>query len=188
MKRRAILKYTALATGAVVGAPIALSLFSCNNDVAQMDDFSPSFLSVDQFNLVTKIADLILPKTNSPSASEVGVSKIIDHMLHVVFKSEEQTAYIAGLNTLAQFLNRNTLFVNTKSNEQIKLIQQIEDGKEESSMKEIYDAYIQLKQQTIAYYLSNETIAEKYLNYLPVPGEYKGCIPLDEAGNKAWAI
>jgi len=54
---------------------------------------------------------------------------------------------------------------------------------------EISDAFFQeLKQQAIAYYLSTEEINTKYLNYLPVPGEYQACIPLSEIGGKAWAI
>ncbi len=48
--------------------------------------------------------------------------------------------------------------------------------------------YTEVKQQTIAYYLASEEISTKYLNYLPVPGEYKACIPLSEVGGKAWAI
>jgi len=33
-----------------------------------------------------------------------------------------------------------------------------------------------------------EEIATNYLNYLPVPGAYEGCITLESVGGKAWAI
>ena len=49
-------------------------------------------------------------------------------------------------------------------------------------------AFLEFKQQTIAYYLSTEEIATNYLNYLPVPGTYESCISLESVGGKAWAL
>jgi len=49
-------------------------------------------------------------------------------------------------------------------------------------------AFLEIKQQTIAYYLSTEEIATKYLNYLPIPGKYEPCISLESVGGKAWAL
>ena len=52
----------------------------------------------------------------------------------------------------------------------------------------VKSAFLELKQQTIAYYLSTEEIATKYLNYLPIPGKYEACISLESVGGKAWAL
>ena len=49
-------------------------------------------------------------------------------------------------------------------------------------------AYLNFKQQTVAYYLSTEEVATKFLTYLPVPGKYEACITVEEAGGKAWAL
>jgi len=43
-----------------------------------------------------------------------------------------------------------------------------------------------MKQLTIWGYFSSEPGATKALRYIPVPGDFKGCIPYNE-GDKAWA-
>ena len=47
--------------------------------------------------------------------------------------------------------------------------------------------YKMVKELTITGYCTSEEGATKLLKYLPVPGEYKPCIPLSEVGG-AWAI
>ena len=73
MKRRDLLKYTALATGAAVSAPLASVLLSgCKPDIVANDlDYELKFFDEEQLALVRQLVDVILPKTASPSASEV---------------------------------------------------------------------------------------------------------------------
>lgn len=47
--------------------------------------------------------------------------------------------------------------------------------------------YEQIKQQAITYWLNSEIIATNHLNYLPIPGKYEACIPLESVGGKAWS-
>ncbi len=48
--------------------------------------------------------------------------------------------------------------------------------------------YRQLKSMALWGYFSSEEIGMKHLNYDPIPGEYRGCIPLDEVGGKNWSL
>jgi len=50
-----------------------------------------------------------------------------------------------------------------------------------------HQSLMTIKQQTVAYYLSTEEVSKNFLNYLPVPGEYEGCITTESVGHKAWA-
>jgi hypothetical protein len=59
---------------------------------------------------------------------------------------------------------------------------------DQSEQGEVRKAYLDFKQQTISYYLTSEVIGEKILNYLPVPGAYEPCIPLESVGGKIWSI
>mgnify|MGYP007000403417 len=47
----------------------------------------------------------------------------------------------------------------------------------------------QLRSMTINAFKTNEYIGEKVLAYLPIPGQYNGCVDLNETtGGKAWSI
>ena len=177
-------------SGAVIAAPLAMSLLSgCKTDSASTTvDFQPSFFDEDSFKFVNTIVDIIIPKTDSPSATEAGVPAIIDHMVDKVYTKDQQQEYKAGFNKLKAHLNREEGFLILKPTVQIAMIQNLEDAQSNPSLKAEREAYINLKQQTVAYFLSNEKISETYLNYLEVPGAYVGCISLEETGGKAWAI
>ena len=74
MERRQLLRYTAYFTGAAVGAPLMSTLLSgCKTDTMAEAVDQLSFFSGEEFSLVKKVIDTIIPKTDSPSATDVGV-------------------------------------------------------------------------------------------------------------------
>ncbi len=192
MDRREVLKYTALLTGAAVSAPLASVILSgCNAGPAEnAETDSPAFFTPEEFILLTTIVDLILPQTDSPSASGVGVHHTIDSMVGGVYKEEDKATFREGFDALSAYLNAKTegrRLSGLEPGQQLRLLQELESSKEEK-WEEARDAFLGLKQQTIAYYLSTREIATRYLTYLPVPGTYKACISVEEAGGKAWAL
>ena len=181
MKRREVLRYTAYATGVAISAPLLSSLLSgCTEVDSSLDGLQ--FFGKHDFEILKDIVDTILPKTDSPSASDVGVHNTIDLMVGTVYSEEDKAAYKNGFATLISNLGD---FSNMNDEEKLSHLQNLEKG---STPKDVLKAYIDLKQQTIAYYLSTEEIAKNYLNYLPIPGDYESCISLDEVGGKAWAL
>jgi len=140
-----------------------------------------AFFSGPEMELVKQVANLILPKTDSPSATEVGVHDMIDHMVGNVYSEKERSNYKSGFEALASLLSK------AKGEEPASMVTQLNNGAEalpETARK----AFTNLKQQTIAYYLSSKEIGMNYLSYLPVPGDYEACISVEEAGGKAWAM
>jgi len=181
MKRREVLKYTAYATGIALSAPLLVSLSSCNPDqLKKVANYKTSFFSNDQFKLLSDLIDTILPKTDSPSASDVGVHQIIDNMVGNVYEKKDRTAYQDSFSVLEKAINNEKSFENSSTDDKVKIIENL--GGEELAI------FNNLKQQTIAYYLSTEEIGKNFLNYLPVPGKYEGCITLESVGGKKWAI
>ncbi|MEL7533997.1 MAG: gluconate 2-dehydrogenase subunit 3 family protein [Bacteroidota bacterium] len=181
MKRREVLKYTAYLTGAALSAPLVSSILSgCNPEAStQGVAFDPQFFNPDQFSLLSRVLDTILPKTDSPAATEVGVPRMVDHMLSTVYTQEDRADYQKGFAALKAYL--------TDTEDLTTALQTIE-AKDPSVSEAVQNAYLALKQQAIAYYLSTETIGKNFLNYLPVPGKYKPCIKLAEVDGKAWAL
>lgn len=206
MNRREILRYAALATGAAISAPLASAfLTGCASDaeaVATKVAYTPTFFNADQYEYITKFVDTVIPRTDTPSASDVGVPEMIDRIVGSVYSEEAAAEAKAGVNQLMAKMDAdnaaNQGFRNL--NEEAMLIYlQDQDlhyknpetewetmGEEEMTLRETYFA---LKQAAIAYYFGSEEVATNQLAYLPVPGEYVPCGDLEElTGGVAWAI
>lgn len=191
MTRREILRYTAFATGAAVSVPLASAfLVGCQSDFD--DNYLPEFFTEEEFSVVKHLMNTILPKTDSPSAIQAGTHQVLDKMLLNVYDEEEQLEFrtsFAALNTHLTEVTGGKKFDKLASKKQLALLKELEQSEEEEeALQAVQAAYLDMKQQTIAYYLSSELIGKQYLNYLPIPGEYEACISLEEAGGKAWAI
>lgn len=191
MNRREILKYAAMVTGTAICAPITLSMLSgCSQQSAVNDVTSISSQSAGQFfnnadlTLLSQVMDVILPKTDTPSPSEVGVPQIIDNMFAKVYEPQYQEKFMALFAELKAYLGNFATLDSAKKLAMLSALETLPADKRSSA----YWAYIDIKQQCVAFYLSTEQIAENHLNYLPIPGQYKPCISLDEVNGKAWAI
>jgi len=184
MNRRQILKYAVTLTGTALLSPI----IGCSEKVLPITDSSEAllFFKAEDFTLLTQLMDVILPKTDTPSASEVKVNYVLDQLLANVFDLEYRQSFSDKFSHLSQYLAKNN-FYNLDSSAQEELLITLE-SLPEAQRNNAYWAYLDIKQQTVIYYLSSEEIAENHLNYLPIPGEYKPCVSVEELGNKAWAI
>lgn len=187
MNRRQMLKYTALLTGGAISAPFASAFLSGCSNQAQVDSVSDLyFFDPDQFEWITLLTDTILPRNESPSATDVGVHYTIDSMIGRVFEEEYKSHFMEQWTELQNYLNQQN-FLQLESSSRESMLSELEIG-QEIELSEARQVFIELKQQTIAYYLTTEEIGENYLNYLPIPGEYEPCISVEDVNHKAWAI
>ncbi len=177
-----------MASGTAICSPLLNAILSgCTDKKAEKTvDVASSIFNGQQQKLIRLITDTILPKTESPSASEVGVDQTIISVVDEVYTKEDRETYKKGFKLLEVFLTENG-FLESDVEQRENSLRQLESTTDLVS-SETRNTYLHLKQQTIAFYLSTEEIAKKELNYLPVPGEYQPCIPLSETGGKAWAI
>lgn len=189
MTRREILRYTAFATGAAVSAPLASALLvGCQSDFD--DNYLPEFFEEEEFDVIKHVMNTILPKTDSPSAIQAGTHQVLDKMLLNVYEEADQLEFRTGFTTLKTYLTEATggkTFDRLSEKQQLSTLKNLEQSEDEA-LEAVREAYLNIKQQTIAYYLSSEVIGTQFLNYLPVPGEYEACISVAEAGGKAWTL
>jgi len=181
MDRRQLIKLISLATGSALVIPLSSSLLVACKQVKKQEDlaYTLQFFNNEDFSLIKDLVDVILPKTDSPSATDVGVHQMIDTILGSVYTSEEQQSFNE------KFSNLKTYLANSENYSQA--LQALLTSSE-GSVKIAQTAFLDLKQQTVLYFLSTKEIGTTYLNYLPVPGEYKACIALEEVNGKAWAL
>lgn len=185
MDRREVLKYTALLTGSAICAPLLNSILTgcVPNREDKSTGYQPQFFNDAQFELLQEVVDTILPKTDSPAATEAGVHQTIDSIVAKVYTKEQQEDYLNKFTALEKYLDEKD-FMDLDQDKKVQLLKSLDQANAEA----IHQAFIHLKQQTVAFYLSTEKIVTNYLNYLPVPGEYEPCISLSDVGGKAWAI
>jgi len=198
MKRREALKSLGLATGFFVATPSIISLLqSCTSEVST---WTPEFLSVEEGVVLTNLVDIILPKTDIPSATEVNVPQFIDKYLNEVLSDEDQAIVKTAFGNIITVLKPNAEDKITKVTEEDykalldnhMLIKDEIDQEREANpeAKEMTKSEFlnQLKWMTINAYKTTEEIGENVLAYDPIPGAYY-CGDLQElTGGKSWSL
>lgn len=157
-------------------------------------DWKPVFLSQDQAVLVSEVAEIIIPKTDTPGAKETGVPAFIDLMLKDVYSKEDQDRYLQGLKDFDEAAKKEygDPFIELSPEQQTAFVKKVHDeaiAEEKSDKKPEKRPFILMtKELTMLGFFTSEAGATKVLQYEAVPGSYKGCIPLSEAGNgRTWA-
>jgi gluconate 2-dehydrogenase gamma chain len=193
MDRREALKRTAWLMGGVVSAPAIMGVL--NGCAAKSTiDWKPVFLSEDQGILVTEVAEIIIPKTDTPGAKDTGVPGFIDLMLKDVYSKEDQDHYLTGLNAFDEAAQKEygESFIDLNDEQRKAFVKKEHDAAVEAERATTpapkRPFILMTKELTMLGFFTSEPGATQVLQYIAVPGSYNGCIPLSEAGNgKTWA-
>ena len=117
MQRRALIRSLALAVAAGALPRELLALGRAGADPTRTDDeafdlwrdVTPTAaraLSAEQLALVAAIGDVILPRTDSPSASDVGTPAFVDVIVTGYYTDEERRAFTDGLDAIEALAQR----------------------------------------------------------------------------------
>ena len=205
MNRRELLRYTAYLTGVAVTGPVASALLSgCKRDeavAAGEATYSPSFLTDDEYEYITKLADTMIPTTDTPGALDVGAPEMVDKMVGDVYSEEDRDKFRKGLAELMKRTDpadTDNGFRTLGSDEALVYLQDQDlhyknPDTDWDNVPELEasgrSVYFDLKSQIVGAWFNSEAIGTEVLAYLPVPGEYIPCGDLQElTGGKAWAI
>ena len=100
MNRREVIKRTALLMGTAVSAPMIMAILKgCKSEPVL--GWQPLFFTKEQAQVVSRVADIILPKTDSPAASELGVPAFIEQMVQQAYGTEDRERFMSGLDAFA---------------------------------------------------------------------------------------
>lgn len=192
MDRREALRKTALLMGAAVSASALTGILQGCKATPELT-YTPQFFTEDQARIVMEVAEIIIPKTDTPGAKDTGVPGFIDLMLKDCYKKEDQDRFIAGLTSFDEEAKKayGDSFIYCKPEQQVELVTKVHaaalaEAKENKEAKRPF--ILMAKELTLLGFFTSEPGATQVLQYIAVPGSYKGCIPLAEAGNgKTWA-
>ena len=212
MNRRKALKNLGLSLGTITLSPAVLSLLqSCKNDL----DWNPVFFNSNQVNIVSELSDLIIPSGDDiPGSKELNLIKFIDLYIHNISNKKEQDLLKKSMDAFLSdcliksnknnidTLERNDLdtsleyYFKIKNSSHGKWRQAYNKNKDQNieNKTDLNEAFSfnflnTIRQLTITAFKGNEYIGENVLAYVPIPGQQKGCVDLQETtGGRAWSL
>ena len=216
MERRKALKNMGMAFGYTIAAPSLIGLVqSCNTK--KVLDWTPDFLTKDEGVGLHTLVDMILPKTDTPSASEVNVHVFIDQFAKDVLPPEHQDFLKLGMDkffgkvlsdtqkeslaelneedftpALSTYLKKRTKDVEEAHNKAIgEYFMAIEQNGSAVLDDEIarYMFANSVRDISVWAYKNSEYVGEEVLAYLPIPGQYVPCDTTEALSEgKAWSL
>lgn len=186
MDRREAIRKAAMLMGGVISAPAIMGVL--NGCTAKPTiDWKPAFLTEDQGILITQVSDIIIPKTDTPGAKDVGVPGFIDVMVKDVYAKEDQDRFLEGLKAFNDGAEKKygDPFIELTPEQQSEYTREVHAAAlAENAPQRPF--ILMTKELTLLGFFTSEPGATQVLQYDPVPGAYHGCVPLEEVG-KTWA-
>lgn len=192
MDRREALKRTAWIMGGAVSAPAIMGILK-GCAAKPTIDWTPVFLSAEQGALISQVSEIIIPKTDTPGAKDVGVPGFIDQIIKECYKKEDQDKFLEELKAFDDEAKKEygDPFIELDAEQQAAYVKKVHDAavnSEDVGTPPKRPFILTVKELAMLGYFTSEPGATQVLQYSPVPGAYKGCIPVSEAGNgKTWA-
>jgi hypothetical protein len=213
LNRRDALQRVSLMLGGAISIPtIAAILDGCKSTT---DAANANFaLSADYKTLLSELAEVIIPKTNTPGAKEAGVGPFIEKMLKDCYSSIQQEHFQKGLAEVeTQAKKIGGSYVSLAADKKIEVMKvmrdlakkeaeasetkakqmDVESGLTKQDQKKKNEVEIPvpffnlLRELTTFGYFTSEPGATKALNHIPIPGRFEGCIKITPE-TKAYAL
>jgi gluconate 2-dehydrogenase gamma chain len=132
--------------------------------------WTPTALTAAQAQVLDVVAEMVYPKTDTPGAREAGVPQMVDKALDKL-DADAKAAHGAA-------------FVALTPAQQGALLTRYDQ--EAAAARPKPHPFGALKDLMTIGYFTSKPGATLTLRYDPVPGDFKGCVPMKEIG-RAWA-
>ena len=181
MDRRNALKNIGKGLGTITITPSILNLFqSCQNSTT----LNSVFFNKEQFLVVSKLMEIIIPETETPGAISLKLPEFIDAYIYNVIDEDN----ISSNKILKEGLNKFIDLVRSETTKQETNEISIKEWEDqlrkvlvsESKNDKITIAIQDLRKLTVGAYKINEFVGENLMAYNPVPGKQIGCVDLNE--------
>lgn len=188
MNRREALHLLAAGT-ALQFAPVKLLAALREARAVVGNQAAPRTLNPHQFETVKALAEMILPRTATPGATDVGAVNFIDLMLTEWYDEPQRSRFLKGLadvDARSQFLFA-TDFVACSPTQQAEILTALGESMTEEadhrkaalseSTVETENFYPMLRRLTLTAYFTSEAGATQELHFEMIPGRFDGCVP-----------
>jgi hypothetical protein len=176
---------------ALLNGGLALSLmpgfaetaWSAIAGVGAGDRPAPSALNSDQTQMIALIADTILPRSDTPGATDVGVPAWIDLVIAEYFSDARRAAFLADLSAIDQFAvsMRGASLVGLKRHDLVKVMDSLDAATGSKSLTPAQRGYVQLKELVIHGYFTSKPVQQDLLKVVIVPGRFDADVRITPA-------
>lgn len=148
--------------------------------------WAPKALTADQARVLEAVAELIVPATETPGAREAGVPQFVDRAIATFCEPADAKALKAGLSRIEADARaaHGAGFAAITPAQQTGLLARYEAESRAAAAPPHF--FATLKELVTVGYFTSELGATRAVRYDPVPGDYRGCVPLKQIG-RAWA-
>jgi len=181
-RRKALILTSTVVGGTIIGSEYFLS--GCTPKVKKDAPFSDTDIIV-----LDEIGEVILPESNlSPGAKAANIGSFMVTIVADCYDEKEQEIFKKGITELDRRSNAlyDDDFLKLDQQQRHDLLVLLDSEAKATPEQEPVHYFSMMKQLTIWGYFTSEPGTTKALRYIPVPGEFKGCIPYTK-GDKAWA-
>ncbi|NNK75598.1 MAG: gluconate 2-dehydrogenase subunit 3 family protein [Maribacter sp.] len=181
-RRKALVLTSTVVGGTIIGSEFFLS--GCTPKVKKEALFSDSDSIV-----LDEVGEIILPESNlSPGAKAAKIGLFMITIVSDCYDEKEQEIFKNGIIELDRRSNAlyDSDFLKLDKQQKHDLLVLLDSEAKATLEQEPVHYFSMMKQLTIWGYFTSEPGATKALRYIPVPGDFKGCIPYAK-GDKAWA-
>ena len=204
ISRRQALAGATLTFGALWGSLSAPGAAAAQGVLA----WTPKALTADQARVLDVVAELIVPATDTPGAREAGVPAFVDRAIATFcapadagalkaglsrIDADARAAHGAGFTTLTTARQMAMLAVYEAETRAPSAPAAVGRGDTETGLSNRTAAapkgppfFALLKELVTVGYFTSQLGATRAVRYDPVPGDYRGCVPLKQIG-RAWA-
>lgn len=174
MERRDLLRTLASATALTVLPHKTLEAWS---RVASGVSTGAAGLTDAQMALVRALADTIIPRTDTPGATDVGVHRFVDVIFSEYLTDEERATAAAGLSAIDEraMSTSSVVFADLSDDAKGQLVESLETGPRNA---EPARTYWQLKGLIVRGYFTSEPVMKNVLRHVVMPGRFEGSAPV----------
>jgi len=182
LERRALLKRVAWMLGGAVSAPAALAILQgCSaKEPVPGAAIASKFFKGRQADVVTAIADVLIPRTDTSGALDAGVPAFIDAVMADVYPKDAQERFSAGIDAFETAAGSGgTAFLEQDTAHRAATVQQAIDAAFTGEHKDKPFILVARELTLLGFYTSRVGVTEN-MEYVAVPTVYHGCVPLSQ--------
>ncbi|AUD04589.1 gluconate 2-dehydrogenase subunit 3 family protein [Spirosoma pollinicola] len=168
MNRREALSRVSLMLGGTLSAPTLLAFDRWSQTTPENRKTGASILNEEQREVIARVAELIIPKTDTPGAIDAGVPAFIEVMLRDGYTKSVQDVFLTGLGNLA-----GKGLLTASPDQQTTLLKQLEANALANAKAGTVSFWQLIKELTVWGYFTSEAGIKSSLDYQPIPGKFE---------------
>lgn len=182
MNRRELLKNTAFLMGGLSSMSVANAFLAGVDGRAKIKSV---LFTAKQRQVTAVLAEMIIPRTDTPGAIDAGVPHFIELMVSDWYTDREREIFFSGLQLVNDYCKDNygNDFMESRQDNKVKSLEYAEEQSEkykppksksplDNEDDESKPFFLKLKELTVLGYYTSEVGATKELNYNPMPMRY----------------